>query len=267
MFSISLLSYSQYCTIKLIAEDSNGLKDSIVVGFDDNSTIGIDEEFGEYDIYNLEYNSLDMRVIHRDMVEHNCLRETYFGYNEPEIYYDENIDSKIDFRPWLPYFGTINTNAEIIVYSLNYPVIIYGDFSNCTGGWLDGYSSLHLLNNECEAIETKTIFYYGTVQNLFQLNNSFSTMVAEFEHEVGIADNHIFSTQPFPNPTNGKISFEFTADNIQKLVIFDLLGRNVFEKVKVEQNETLDLTNFENGIYIIQFQTDKGIFSTKIMKQ
>jgi len=267
MFSISLLSYSQYCTIKLIAEDSNGLKDSIVVGFDDNSTIGIDEEFGEYDIYNLEYNSLDMRVIHRDMVEHNCLRETYFGYNEPEIYYDENIDSKIDFRPWLPYFGTINTNAEIIVYSLNYPVTIYGDFYNLEGLGLDGFSALHLLNDNCETIDSKSIYYDGTVQNLFQLNNSFTTIVAEFQHEVGIADNHIFSTQPFPNPTNGKISFEFTADNIQKLVIFDLLGRNVFEKVKVEQNETLDLTNFENGIYIIQFQTDKGIFSTKIMKQ
>ena len=263
MFSISLLSYSQYCTIKLIAEDSNGLKDSIVVGFDDNSTIGIDEEFGEYDIYNLEYNSLDMRVIHRDIVEHNCLT----GYNGDELYYNENIDSKIDIRPWLPYFGTIYSNAEIIVYSLNYPVTIYGDFSNCSGDMLEGWSLLHLLNDNCVEIETISIYYSGAVDILFQLNSSFTTMVAEFEHEVGIADNHIFSTQPFPNPTNGKISFEFKADNIQKLVIFDLLGRNVFEKIEVEQNETLDLTNFENGIYIIQFQTDKGIFSTKIMKQ
>ncbi|MCD4794325.1 MAG: T9SS type A sorting domain-containing protein [Bacteroidales bacterium] len=55
--------------------------------------------------------------------------------------------------------------------------------------------------------------------------------------------------------------------NIQKLIISDITGKQLFEKITIKQNETIDLSNFENGIYIISIQTDKEIFTTKIVKE
>ena len=41
----------------------------------------------------------------------------------------------------------------------------------------------------------------------------------------------------------------------------------MIEKTAIQQNETIDLSSFESGIYIISIQTDKKIFTTKIVKE
>jgi len=71
----------------------------------------------------------------------------------------------------------------------------------------------------------------------------------------------------FPNPTKGKLNFDFANDNIQKFSIFDITGKKIIEKTEIQQNKTIDLSNLDNGIYIIKIQTDKKIFTTKIIKR
>ncbi len=70
----------------------------------------------------------------------------------------------------------------------------------------------------------------------------------------------------FPNPTSDFLNFNFTKNNIEKLKIYDITGKLIIEKTKIQQNEQFDLSNFESGIYIILIQTDKGLFTTKIIK-
>ena len=71
----------------------------------------------------------------------------------------------------------------------------------------------------------------------------------------------------FPNPTSGMLHLEFADNNIQKIVISDIAGKQLIEKSEIQQNETIDLSGFENGIYILSIQTDKEMFSTKIVKE
>lgn len=71
----------------------------------------------------------------------------------------------------------------------------------------------------------------------------------------------------FPNPTNGMLHLEFAGNNIQKIVISDIAGKQLIEKSEIQQNETIDLSAFENGMYILSIQTDKEMFSTKIVKE
>ncbi len=71
----------------------------------------------------------------------------------------------------------------------------------------------------------------------------------------------------FPNPTSGILHLEFAGNNIQKIVISDIAGKQLIEKSEIQQNETIDLSGFESGMYILSIQTDKEMFSTKIVKE
>jgi hypothetical protein len=71
----------------------------------------------------------------------------------------------------------------------------------------------------------------------------------------------------YPNPTNGILKFDFSENNVKNIEITDITGKTVFEKVNVEQNELVDLSGFSNGIYIVILRTDKGSFSSKIIKE
>lgn len=71
----------------------------------------------------------------------------------------------------------------------------------------------------------------------------------------------------FPNPTNGKIYFEFADYNIDQLKISDFTGRTIIDKPVIQQNESIDLSSLENGIYIINIRIEKEIFTTKVVKE
>jgi hypothetical protein len=71
----------------------------------------------------------------------------------------------------------------------------------------------------------------------------------------------------YPNPTTGIVNFEFTDTHIQQINISDITGNQIVEKTQIQQSETLDLSGFESGIYVISIQTDKEILTIKIVKE
>ncbi len=71
----------------------------------------------------------------------------------------------------------------------------------------------------------------------------------------------------YPNPTNGNLAVEFDNNSIQKIVISDLSGKSLVVKTNYNANETIDLSNFNKGIYIISIQTENETFTSKIVKE
>ncbi len=78
----------------------------------------------------------------------------------------------------------------------------------------------------------------------------------------------------YPNPTSGLINLEFTgastslnASSIQKLTLYDITGKQLVEKLEVNQHETIDLSGFTNGIYILRIEADCEVFTTRIVKE
>ena len=75
-----------------------------------------------------------------------------------------------------------------------------------------------------------------------------------------------------PNPSSGIFSLEFEVEDSKRInfYVFDLTGKKIFSK-EIQSDETqtyeLDLNPYPNGIYIFQLLTDKGIFSSKLIKQ
>lgn len=71
----------------------------------------------------------------------------------------------------------------------------------------------------------------------------------------------------FPNPTSGELNINYDNNEtvINKIQIFDALGRKVFEKEINNKTYNTSLTGFTEGAYIIQINTDKSIINKKLL--
>jgi len=72
----------------------------------------------------------------------------------------------------------------------------------------------------------------------------------------------------YPNPTMGKVNIVLSERNIQNITVLDLTGKVIIAKTTMQQNELIDLSGYESGIYIISIQNRKMKFLTvKIVKE
>ncbi len=88
----------------------------------------------------------------------------------------------------------------------------------------------------------------GNISSTFQLSNE-----------------NIPFVKIFPNPFTQTIHFE--GDDIQQLVIYNEIGEFISKYDYLTHTNQLNLEYLKDGIYILQFTTNKGIISHKVFKQ
>jgi hypothetical protein len=259
IFSINfiLTVNSQDVIIKLFAEDNLGRKDTIVFGLNETSTLGIDSVLGEKDIFGKPFDSIDIRIIQRDSINFNCIRESHFHYPPaPNLYFPNNIDSKIDFRPF-DGFHSVYNNFEILVKAIEYPVKIISEFSNINGSYLESWSSIHLLFNNCDSYENRPIDSYLDNDTIFTLlDSSFNTLVANFQHEVDIKDLNSNTCYWFiyPNPTNSYMTIYGLQNSCGTIEIINVLGQRLRSFPLIENKKLIfNIENIPSGIYLIRY--------------
>ncbi len=71
----------------------------------------------------------------------------------------------------------------------------------------------------------------------------------------------------YPNPTNGDVRIVSDEGKIQLLIISSLSGKVILEKMTNSKNETLNLSGFKCGIYILYILTENGVIARKIIKR
>ena len=105
------------------------------------------------------------------------------------------------------------------------------------------------------------------IESIINEFNSAASFDVTVEDATGINDLKELGISIYPNPTNGMLKLDFAGNQVQKLKVSDNTGKTVFEKTNVQQNETINLAGFANGIYIIILETENGISSSKIIKE
>lgn len=79
---------------------------------------------------------------------------------------------------------------------------------------------------------------------------------------VSVDENALTSNRIYPNPSNGVLYFNME-DDVQELNVFDLKGNTC---LFIEQpGQSLDLAQLENGVYMVQYQTQNGVYTQKIV--
>ena len=84
--------------------------------------------------------------------------------------------------------------------------------------------------------------------------------------EMSIPAPNDFSV--FPNPSNGIFTLNFSGANEKNIVVYDLMGKIVFEKNNsADATLTLDLANEATGVYLVKVVIDGEIVLKKIIKE
>jgi len=84
-------------------------------------------------------------------------------------------------------------------------------------------------------------------------------------NEISKLQNNSFKI--YPNPTTDILYVNFTKQNFKQIYISDITGKILFELLEIQNKTSIDLSNFDNGIYFINIKTDNLILTRKIIKQ
>ena len=71
----------------------------------------------------------------------------------------------------------------------------------------------------------------------------------------------------YPNPTKDMITISSKNQNIHNIEIFNILGKKIIELEPNSLSSSIDISNFNRGIYIAKITTNSGIGSIKLVKE
>lgn len=143
-------------------------------------------------------------------------------------------------------------------------------------------------------INLSVCYWFNVLQPVYQMSNDFFIPIANSAnytinvsvfHSVSSTVCDYFSAGPtstvnfldvtsfekfpekfalFPNPTSGKIEFNGEQSLINKISIFDNLGRIIKTEENIKSN-SIELNGFNDGIYFVKLETKNGNFTQKII--
>ena len=79
----------------------------------------------------------------------------------------------------------------------------------------------------------------------------------EFKYTVSVAENNAKVMSVYPNPVKDNLTI--AAENMKQITIVNTLGQVVLEQNVVSDNEVIDMTQYEAGIYIVRVATETGV--------
>lgn len=82
-----------------------------------------------------------------------------------------------------------------------------------------------------------------------------------------IEDTKINPSNIYPNPTSGLFNFTNNTGEEGILKIINLTGELLFEMRVTDSKSVIDVSGLNTGVYIMEFNTEKTIQSTKLLKQ
>lgn len=258
IFVILSLNCSSQDGFNIILFDSKGRTDTVLFSMNDYATSGIDVDFGEVNIYGITIDSLEIRSIQRDSVNHLCINNSpYENYGDP-LYFPENVDLKRDFRKF-ELFSPMNNNFEFTVNAIEYPIKIVTDFTQWLpigtwGIWIG------ILNHDCDIVSSSYCDQNQVDTIFIDYDNSVMCILVKFEHEVNIHevyDNNNFEL--IANPNTEELIFITNSVNTKNAVvyIYSIIGNPVFAQ-KLNGNNLIKISkhNLKKGIYLVNFIDD-----------
>lgn len=202
-----------------------------------------------------------------------------------ELWAGTTISTNLGFASVIPFTAT-NHKMQVNVYSpdANIPVRLKAEvhgqptqsveteaITTVANAWetlvfdFDAQASGTAAFNPAFQYDMASIFFnFGTTGAVAGEKTYYFDQVDIYDITVG-ENNKIEKSflDLFPNPTSSKL--KVNVNNNAIFNIYDLSGRRI-QLGKVENN-TIDVSSLNNGIYIIQINTENGLFSSRFSKQ
>ncbi|WP_430405507.1 PKD domain-containing protein [Fluviicola sp.] len=166
------------------------------------------------------------------------------------------------------YSVTVNALPTVALGNFS-QVCVYNPAFALTGGTPAGgsYSGTGVsggnFNPSTAGLGTKTITYAYTDANGCA-NTATNSIVVDAC--LGLGDNEIATVSVYPNPTDGKLTLSNVVENTSFNIV-SVSGQVVLNGVVSNTANTIDLSSFENGIYVLQLTQEQGLQTIRIVKK
>jgi hypothetical protein len=149
----------------------------------------------------------------------------------------------------------------------------------CSPGAVDGRNAIiladQLLNggiNECLIWSTfakRGLGFNASQGNTDDRFDQVENFTIPLNCSAGIDENNLDSKLTvFPNPTEDRISVTSLGENLEKITILDLNGRQMLEmELHGQSNVSIDLSAFQSGIYFVVVAHGNTVSTRKIVKK
>ena len=164
---------------------------------------------------------------------------------------------------------TVNGLPAVALASFT-DVCIYNPAYTLSGGTPAGgsYSGTGVsggnFNPATAGLGSETITYSYTDGTTTCSNTATNTI--NVEECLGLNDHEINTVSVYPNPTDGKLTLSKVAANTTFNVV-SVSGQVVLSGVISNTANTIDLSSFENGIYVLQLTQEQGLQTIRIVKK
>jgi hypothetical protein len=81
---------------------------------------------------------------------------------------------------------------------------------------------------------------------------------------LGVGENSLTHIKVYPNPAGNKIFIDSGTVSIERIAVYDILGKQLFSKH--ENVKELDISEFQQGIYFLRIANRSGEIVKKILK-
>jgi len=161
-------------------------------------------------------------------------------------WYEKGQDPSYAEEHYAVYVATSpNANSATIVWE-----------GNATGEWLQHVISLAPYKGQTVYIGLR----HFNVTDMFFLDID-NIAVYAGAGAVSINNAEQVSTNLYPNPTTGMVTIE--AESFQNATVIDMTGRVVM----TSNNNVIDMSNLNNGVYMVRINTANGTATQKIVKK
>ncbi len=122
-------------------------------------------------------------------------------------------------------------------------------------------------SNQCAPGTSASIFTLGgQAYYVFVLNTGSITDIIIDGTNLGVSDNTIAGFSFYPNPTNSVLNLQ-SAENIENVSIYNILGQSVFENAVNATNSQIDISGLSTGTYLMKVTVNGEIGTYRVLKQ
>lgn len=107
----------------------------------------------------------------------------------------------------------------------------------------------------------------GTLQN-FALTGSNSNWAEDVSANETLNNNNFLKTDDllvYPNPSNGIFNIDLKEE--ASIEIYDMLGKAVYVNKMQGGKSTIDISNYQSGLYFLNIKSENGLITKKLLKQ
>jgi hypothetical protein len=210
-------------------------------------TISVENEIDGKIFLNNAFNVVNPYPMSLINIEHKFARRN----DQKEIYVVGNSNTKF------------KTNPPTILFSKNNSISNDVQITSFTTIDENNLIAIIKVNPSAELGSYSIAYFYPADQDTMYLNNYFSILARTGNKEI-VKNN----TKIFPNPVKNILNFE-SQNNISSVQIFDLFGKEIFNKIieKETQNIQLAITDLQipKGIFLVKLQSPAGTETQKII--